>query len=131
MHERGRGQMAWPSPISKVVRSLAAREGVAQAAQRPLLLAPLSVALPLCFLRFLLGLPRSGSLGGFFARLALPLLRPALGLLLLVAREGARGFLHPSLGLILQSSSFLMTFMTTLTVTSIAGNTNVRQRSRP
>src|SRR3712207_2581700 len=45
-------------------------------------------------------------LGCFLAGFALPLLGPALGLLLLVAHEGARGLLHPSLGLVVHRSSF-------------------------
>src|SRR5215210_5218488 len=110
MHEREPGPRSWPSPVSEVVRSLPTREGVAETAQRPLVLALLPVALPLGLLGLLLGLAGLGPLGSLLARLALPLLRPALGLLLLVAGEGPGGLLHSALGLIFHGCSFPSTF---------------------
>src|SRR5215218_77371 len=82
--------------------------GCLEVAQQPsLVLAPLPVSLPLGFSGFLLSLPGLGLLGGFLARGTLPLLRLTLGLLVLVAGYGARGFLHPALGLLLHRRSFL------------------------
>ena len=70
-----------PGPVLiRGVVELPPREGVAYAAQRPLVLAPLPVALLLGLLGLLLGLPGFGPLGGLLARLALPLLGSALGL---------------------------------------------------
>src|SRR3712207_9552402 len=89
---------------------LPTREGVSEAAQQPLVFAPLPVALPLGLLGLFLGLSGLGPLSGFLARLALPLLRPALGLLLLVAGDGAGGFLHLALGLVVHRCSFPSTF---------------------
>src|SRR5215208_8277452 len=107
MHERGRGHLFGPGPVSKVVRSLPTREGVSEAAQRPLALAPLPVALPLCLFGFFLSLPCLGLLSGLLARLTLPLLSSTLGLLLLVAGEGSGGLLHPALGLVFHGSPSL------------------------
>src|SRR5215203_113805 len=104
------GQLFGPGPVNEVVWSLPSRESVAETAQRPLVLAPLPVALPLGLLGFLLGLAGLGPLGGLLARLALPLLGTALGLLLLVACEGPGGFLHPALGLVFHRCSFPTTF---------------------
>src|SRR5215208_5875460 len=76
--------------------------GSLEVAQQPsLVLAPLPVSLPLGFSGFLLGFLGLGLLGGFLACGTLPLLRLTLGLLVLVAGYGARGFLHPALGLLL------------------------------
>src|SRR5215218_7114448 len=76
--------------------------GSLEVAQQPsLVLALLPVSLPLGFSGFLLSLPGLGLLGGFLARGTLPLLRLTLGLLVLVAAYGTRGFLHPALGLLL------------------------------
>ena len=82
--------------------------GCLEVAQEPaFVLAPLPVPLPLGFSGFLLGLLGLGLLGGFLACGTLPLLRLTLGLLVLVAGYGARGFLHPALGFLLHRHSFL------------------------
>src|SRR4028118_1503735 len=71
---------------------LEAGQGVREAAQGPLVLALLLVSLPLGLLGLGLGWPGLRSLLGLRLRLGLPLLGAALGLLGLVARQGAVGF---------------------------------------
>src|SRR3712207_7954179 len=77
---------------------LSSREGIAQVAQKPLVLALLPVSLLLRLLG--LGLLLAGSLllGCLFPGSALPLLGAALSLFLLVAGYRASGFLHLTLG---------------------------------
>jgi hypothetical protein len=78
-----------------------ARQGVRNAVQQPLVLTPLLVSLPLRLPCFLLGSPGFLLLRRFLFGGGLPLLRPALGFEVLVADQGAGGFLHLALGLIL------------------------------
>src|SRR5829696_9162229 len=87
---------------------LPTRYGVAHVAQEPLVLALLPVSLLLRLLG--LGLLLAGPLllGCVFLGSALSLLGSALGLFLLVAGKGARGFLHPSLELVLHRSFFAL-----------------------
>src|SRR3712207_1960814 len=94
--------------VVAVPGSLPTREGVAQAAQEPLVLALLPVSLLLCLLG--LGLLLAGPLllGRLLPGLAFPLLGAALGLFLLVAGKGSGGFLHPALDLVLHRTSFAL-----------------------
>src|SRR4028119_654919 len=81
-----------------VCHALEAAQGVREAAQGPLVLALLLVSMPLGLLGLGLGGPGLLSLLGLRLRLGLPLLGAALGLLGLVARQGAVGFLGLAYG---------------------------------
>ena len=72
---------------------LSSREGVAQTAQEPLVLALLPVSLLLCLLGLGLLLAGPPLLGCLFLNLAPPLLGPAPGLFLLRASYRTGGFL--------------------------------------
>src|SRR5215216_2639547 len=80
---------------------LTSLQGVAYVAQQALLLALLAVALLLCLLGLGLLLVGPLFLPGFLCSSSLPLLGLAFCLLALVVSDGASGFLHLALGLLL------------------------------